>query len=173
MSDLLIPKIILPSDMSATISMKEVAKILTATEGKTSQKENDEIFSIFMGMAKVRQDMKDFFSKTTDPVGEIFDCMVEHEGITNVLDAQRKPIRWIFSVMCTRIPMDVYKTTTPEQALRQAGEGIGMKLCQKYGVKVHFMYGDSRVYGGPSNTGRSNVNLGFVFGYKEDTGQFS
>ncbi len=168
-----IPKLILPTDIRTGIAMKEVARILTATEGKTSAKENEEIFSIFFSVASIKQSATDFFRKETAPAGCIFDISVEHEGIADILAAQRQRIRWIFAVDCVRVPKELYASVTPEQALQQAGVATGIKLNKKYGFPVHHMYGDSRVYSGPSNTGTANANLLFIHGYKEQVGKYS
>jgi hypothetical protein len=165
--------IILPSDIRASIAMKEVARILTATEGTTSAEKNDEIFQTFFSVDSIKQGALDFFRKTTDPLAAIFDICVEHEGITDVLAAQREKTRWIFAVDCARVPREMYGTVTPQQALQQAGVATGIKLNQKYGFPVHHMYGDSRVFHGRSNTGNKNVNLLFLHGYKEQVGKYS
>lgn len=169
----MIPKIILPNDIRATIAMQEVAKILTDTEGKTSPEKRDEIFQIFFSVDQIRRQSQDFFRKESAPVGAIFDICVDQIGITDILAAQREKTRWIFAVDCARVPKEMYATVTPEQALQQAGTATGIKLSNKYGFGVHHMYGDSRVYSGPSNTGAKNVNLLYIHGYKEMTGRYS
>lgn len=174
MNELTTPKIILGTDIRAEIAMKEVAKILTATEGVTSKEKIDEIASIFFGTEVIGRAAKDFFTKANDKVADVFDICVTATGIINILDAQRKPTRWIFGVSCARIPRDLYKTTTPEDSTKQVGTAVGIKLNKKYGFPVHMMYGDSRVYSGPCNTGhKENINIAYLFGYKENTGELS
>lgn len=168
-----IPKIILQADIRASIAMKEVARILTETEGKTTPDKNEEIFRTFMGVDEISTNVVNFFRKESAPIAEIFDGCVEATGLTDVLSVNHEKVRWIFGITCARVPKATYETVPPEAALRQAGEATGVKLNKKYGFPVHFMYGDSRVYGGPSNSGNKNVNLAYFFGYKEQVSRYS
>lgn len=155
--------------MKAKIALIEVAKILTATEGATTKDKVDEIFQIIFGISSVSSGLNDFFRKETSPIGDILKEWVQAEGLVDVIDINHMKTNWCFCVRAARIPKEFYESTGAESATRLAGEAIGVTL----GKKVHLMYGDSRLYKGPCNTGNKFINVAFIFGYKENTGRWS
>ena len=162
-------KIILPSNNTASISLKEIAKILTATEGKTSPDKVEEIFRIFFGINEVKTGLNDFFRKSNEPAANVFGQWIETVALTDVLATEFHSVNWHFAVRGARIPKDIYEETGPERAIHLAGASLGQSLTKN----VYFMYGDSREYKGPCSTGNTFKNSAFFFGYKENVSKYA
>ncbi len=164
--------IIIPADAKTVSALKQVAKILTDTEGQTTKDKVDEIFQIFFDIEKVRTGLTDFFRKETAPMGDILTERVEAGGLLDVIDMQHGNAQWCFAIRAARVPTKFYNSVTPDVACRQAGETIGKALVRGK-EELLFVYGDSRVYGGPSNTGPKFTNLAYIFGYKQKHNRYT
>ena len=136
-----IEKILLNSDATVTAGLQEIAKILTATEGKDTTNKRDEIFSILLGIGTIRGELKSFSQRKEANVVNILSKWVEAQSVIDVIDLKHGKAQWYFVLRAARIPKAIYQTSTPEKVLQTVANGI----LQTFTEKVFYVYGDSRI----------------------------
>ena len=171
----LIPSFVFSTDAAARKNAaKEVAKITFENEGKIGNEMCQQIFEILFGVASVRNDINNFFKNRDDKIDNVFIEFVEQDGFTDVIDSVVEKINWAVVVSCCKVPAKLYKKQPPDTQLRLAGEATGKFIIKDNPrAEIAFVYGDSRVYSGGSNSEKNTVNICYIFIYKEKVSRYS
>lgn len=152
----------LSSDNSIKAGLKEIAKILTNTEGLETQAKKDEIFQIVLSANRVKERINSFIDTDKAYNSTIFNYWVKANSVIDVIDLKHDDVDWCFVLKISRIPKVIYESVSPEASLKIAA----MTIQQGLQVNTMHVYSDSRIREESNNHEPDKIDVLFLLAYK-------
>jgi hypothetical protein len=157
-----IEKMLSNSDATVNASLQQIAKILTATEGKDTTDKRDEIFSILMEIGTLNSELQSFCKRKEDKVVNILQKWIVAESVIDVIELKHGKAEWYFVFQAARIPTAVYNQGKPKDILHT----VANTVLQTISKKAFYVYGDSRINGAPGASNDTSQLVCFFMAFK-------